>query len=237
MTATDAARLLALPLEEVADFIDLNRLLPSNPESHTGEGPLPHPPSPSLLSLEEQVMSAPTDSTSLANSLTSLLASKKYDDDSFLDSDADTPMSRMEPVISPEESPEAAPSSSPPASSSPESNQTPLTSSSPPIKTEMSIDPRPPRRDSPLATRSSALKTPSPDSKLTPTTPAPVPRFVPRVRFTSVVYLSTATRSSSKSYSLISESMLISLTVTTKSTTDTLLQMFPPILSISVFRS
>lgn len=91
-------------------------------------------------------------------------------------------MSSILPAIPPEEPPKAAPSSSPPFSSSPESNQTPLTSSSPPIKTEMSRDPRPPRRDPSFATRSSALKTPSSDSKLAPTTRASVSPFVPRVR-------------------------------------------------------
>ena len=124
----------------------MNRLLPSNPESLTGEGPLPHPPPPSLLSLDEQSMSAPTDSTSLSNSLNYLLASNKNDSNSFLDSDADTTMSPIASVTMLEQPPKAAPSSSPPSSSSPESNQTSLFSSSPPIKTEMSIDPRPPRR-------------------------------------------------------------------------------------------
>lgn len=63
-----------------------------------------------------------------------------------------------------------------------ESKQTSSTSSSPPIKSEMSIDPRPPRRASSFATPSSALNTPSADSNLARTPSPPVPPFVPRVR-------------------------------------------------------
>jgi len=127
-------------------------------------------------------MSAPTDSTSLTNSLTSLLASNKNDSNSFPDSDADTTMSPIASVTMLEQPPKAAPSSSPPVPSSPESNQTPLTSSSPPIKTEMSIDPRPPRQNSSISIPSTGITPPSSDSNLAPTPRAPVSPFIPRVR-------------------------------------------------------
>lgn len=181
MIAQDAARLIALPLEEAADWIDLNRLLPSDPQVLTGEGPLPLPTSQATASsISSQSDPSGSSASSQPKSFTKSfsLATNKNGDNSVLEAEIAVAMEDVAPETSAQVPPAIPIPSSLPASS-PKWKQSfvPASSSQPII--ELSTDPRPLRRASSTSIPSTAATTPSPAS--TYNLP-PAPTFRPSVR-------------------------------------------------------
>ncbi|GAA5823904.1 hypothetical protein JCM5353_007330, partial [Sporobolomyces roseus] len=180
--AKDAARLLTLPLEEAADWIDLNRLLPSDPQLLTGEGPLPLPTSTttnaSINSSQSDASGSSASSRPESFTKSFFLATNKDDDSSVVDGKLDAAMD--DPALVPSaQAPPVVPIPSSLPASSPKWKQSFVPASSSHPNTELSLKPRPPRRASSTSIPSTAATTPSPAPSF-PLPPAPI--FRPSVR-------------------------------------------------------